>query len=29
MPALYVKGFVLNHNSVFNNWRFDDLWLDK
>jgi hypothetical protein len=29
MPALYVTGFVRNHNSIFNNWRFDDLWLDK
>ena len=25
----YVKGFVLHHNSVYNNWRFDDVWLDK
>lgn len=25
----YVKGFVLHHNGIFNNWRFDDLWLDK
>jgi peptide/nickel transport system substrate-binding protein len=24
-----VKGFVLNHNSIYNNWRFEDLWLDK
>src|SRR5262245_37010331 len=24
-----VKGFVLQHNSVYNNWRFDDVWLDK
>jgi peptide/nickel transport system substrate-binding protein len=21
-----LKGFVLNHNSIFNNWRFDDVW---
>ena len=25
----HVKGFVLHHNGIFNNWRFDDLWLDK
>jgi peptide/nickel transport system substrate-binding protein len=25
----YVKGFVLHHNSLYNNWRFDDVWLDK
>jgi peptide/nickel transport system substrate-binding protein len=25
----YVKGFVLQHNSAYNNWRFDDVWLDK
>ena len=25
----YVKGFVLHHNGIFNNWRFDELWLDK
>jgi peptide/nickel transport system substrate-binding protein len=25
----YVKGFVLQHNSLYNNWRFDDVWLDK
>jgi peptide/nickel transport system substrate-binding protein len=25
----YVKGFVLQHNSIYNNWRFDDVWLDK
>jgi hypothetical protein len=25
----YVKGFVLHKNSVYNNWRFDDLWLDR
>ena len=24
-----VKGFVLHHNSLYNNWRFDDVWLDK
>ena len=25
----YVKNFVLHHNSLYNNWRFDDVWLDK
>jgi peptide/nickel transport system substrate-binding protein len=25
----HVKGFVLHHNGIFNNWRFDELWLDK
>ena len=25
----YVKGFVLDHNSLYNNWRFDDVRLDK
>jgi peptide/nickel transport system substrate-binding protein len=25
----YVKNFVLHHNSLYNNWRLDDVWLDK
>jgi hypothetical protein len=25
----YVKGFVLHHYSLYNNWRFDDVWVDK
>jgi peptide/nickel transport system substrate-binding protein len=25
----YVKGFVLHHNSLYNNWRLDQVWLDK
>jgi peptide/nickel transport system substrate-binding protein len=25
----HVKGFVLQHNSLYNNWRLDDVWLDK
>ena len=25
----YVKNFTLHHNSLYNNWRFDDVWLDK
>jgi peptide/nickel transport system substrate-binding protein len=26
-PSL--KGFVLHHNSIYNNWRYEDVWLDK
>ena len=25
----HVKNFTLHHNGIYNNWRFDDLWLDK
>jgi peptide/nickel transport system substrate-binding protein len=25
----YVKGFVLHQNSIYNNWRYEDVWLDK
>ena len=25
----YVKNFTLHHNSLYNNWRFDDVWLEK
>jgi peptide/nickel transport system substrate-binding protein len=25
----YVKGFVLQHNGIYNNWRFDEVWLEK
>jgi peptide/nickel transport system substrate-binding protein len=25
----HLKGFVLHHNSIYNNWRFEDIWLDK
>jgi peptide/nickel transport system substrate-binding protein len=25
----HVKGFVLHHNGIFNNWRFDNLWLER
>jgi peptide/nickel transport system substrate-binding protein len=24
-----VKNFVLHHNNIYNNWRFDDVWLDR
>ena len=25
----YLKGYVLHENSIYNNWRFEDVWLDK
>jgi peptide/nickel transport system substrate-binding protein len=25
----YVKGYVQHENSIYNNWRFDNVWLDK
>jgi peptide/nickel transport system substrate-binding protein len=25
----YVKGFVLHRNGIYNNWRFDDVWLER
>ncbi len=25
----YVKGFVTHVNSIYNNWRMEDVWLDK
>jgi peptide/nickel transport system substrate-binding protein len=25
----HMKGLVLQHNSIYNNWRFEDVWLDK
>jgi peptide/nickel transport system substrate-binding protein len=24
-----LKGFVLHANSIYNNWRFEDVWLDR
>jgi hypothetical protein len=24
-----VKGFVGHENSIYNNWRLEDVWLDK
>jgi len=24
-----VKGFVLHHNGIYSNWRFEDLWLER
>jgi hypothetical protein len=24
-----VKGLTLMDNSIFNNWRMEDVWLDK
>jgi len=25
----HLKGLVLQHNSIYNGWRFEDVWLDK
>src|SRR5262245_41987824 len=25
----HLKGFVLHHNGTHNNWRFEDVWLDR
>ena len=25
----YVKGFAMHDNSIYNNTRFEDVWLDK
>lgn len=25
----HMKGFVSHENSIYNNWRFEDVWLDK
>jgi len=25
----HLKGYVLHNNSIYNNWRFEDVWLDK
>jgi len=25
----HVKGFVLHRNSIYNDWRYEDVWLDK
>jgi peptide/nickel transport system substrate-binding protein len=25
----HLKGHVLHANSIYNNWRFDQVWLDK
>ncbi|RYE61995.1 MAG: peptide ABC transporter substrate-binding protein, partial [Oxalobacteraceae bacterium] len=25
----HVKGFVVHDNSIYNNTRFEDVWLDK
>ena len=24
-----LKGLVLQHNSIYNGWRFEDVWLDR
>ena len=25
----HVKGHVLHQNSIYNNWRFEDVWLER
>jgi hypothetical protein len=25
----HVQGFVLHRNGIYNNWRFDDVWLEE
>jgi peptide/nickel transport system substrate-binding protein len=25
----HLKGHVHHENSIYNNWRFEDVWLDK
>ena len=25
----YVKNLTLHVNSIYNNWRFEDIWLDR
>jgi peptide/nickel transport system substrate-binding protein len=25
----YVKGMTIMVNSIFNGWRFEDVWLDR
>src|SRR5438874_1451424 len=25
----HLKGYVLHENSIYNNWRFENVWLDK
>ena len=25
----HVKGVVLHTNSIYNNWRFEDVWIDR
>ncbi|MBM3648258.1 MAG: ABC transporter substrate-binding protein [Alphaproteobacteria bacterium] len=25
----FVKGVVLQHNSIYNSWRFENIWLEK
>jgi peptide/nickel transport system substrate-binding protein len=24
-----MKGLVLQHNGIYNGWRFEDVWLDR
>ena len=25
----YVKGVTIHINSIYNGWRFEDVWLDR
>jgi peptide/nickel transport system substrate-binding protein len=25
----YVKGVTIHVNSIYNGWRFEDIWLDR
>ena len=25
----YVKGLTIQTNGIYNNWRYEDVWLDK
>ena len=25
----HLKGVAVHHNSIYNNWRFEDAWLDR
>ena len=25
----YVKGYTIQINSIYNGWRFEDVWLDR
>jgi hypothetical protein len=29
LVQLQVKGLTIHANSIYNGWRFEDLWLDK
>jgi peptide/nickel transport system substrate-binding protein len=29
LAALRQKGVTIHVNSIYNNWRFEDVWLDR